>query len=49
LDVDGKESFSFSLIGDEKGSVIDTLPKPKASYAASVPVHTQPPSRQAYS
>jgi len=49
LDVDGKESFSFTLIGDEQGSIIETLPAPKASYNATVPVHIQPPSTQAYS
>jgi beta-D-xylosidase 4 len=49
LDVEKKISFDFRLVGDEGGSVIETLPSPKASYSASVPVHTQPPSREAYS
>jgi len=44
LDVDGAESFTFTLTGDEEGSIIDTLPASKASYPATVPVHLQAPS-----
>ena len=47
LDVDAKITFKFSLRG--KAAVIETLPAPKSSYNTTVPVHIQPPSRQAYS
>ncbi|CAN9319960.1 unnamed protein product [Alternaria alternata] len=50
LDVNGNQSlsFNFTITGDQTGNVIETLPIPKPSYPATVPVHLQPPSRQAY-
>lgn len=47
LDTTGELPFAFELTGTEQ--IIDTLPTPAATYSATVPVHTEPPSRQAYS
>ena len=47
LDVDDSLTLEFSLHGDPV--VVDTLPMPQKTYDFAVPVHTQPPSYQAYS
>ncbi|KAF4629436.1 hypothetical protein G7Y89_g8710 [Cudoniella acicularis] len=47
LDIEGKIKFNFSLKGEK--AIIDTLPRPAASYNFTVPVHIQPPSTVAFS
>jgi beta-D-xylosidase 4 len=47
LDTDNGLTYEFSLHGGPV--VIDTLPVPQKTYDFAVPVHTQPPSYQAYS